>query len=226
MSGTGRVSVPLAEAGVELTCVDASEAMLAVLHRRLQHVGRAATVIRRDVSALGLPPTFRLAIMPFHSLAEITEPADRARALRAVFGALIPGGRFVCTLRNPRVRGREITGEVAEIGRFPRSGGAGTVVFRTRLSLDAGSGLVEGEQFLELLDASGHRIDERTVPVRFALIERQDFERLAAEAGFEREAMWGDYDRAPFDPDESPFMIWALRRPSRRNRIPRGPPGS
>src|SRR3712207_670734 len=49
MSGTGRVSIPLAESGVDLTCVDASEEMLARLERKLRARNLRARVILADI---------------------------------------------------------------------------------------------------------------------------------------------------------------------------------
>jgi ubiquinone/menaquinone biosynthesis C-methylase UbiE len=46
MCGTGRVSLPLLEAGVDLTCVDASEGMLARLEERLHALELDARVRR------------------------------------------------------------------------------------------------------------------------------------------------------------------------------------
>jgi ubiquinone/menaquinone biosynthesis C-methylase UbiE len=54
MCGTGRVSVPLLEAEVDLTCVDASEGMLTRLQERLHACGLAAQVVRADVRYLDL----------------------------------------------------------------------------------------------------------------------------------------------------------------------------
>ena len=44
MSGTGRVSIPLIEAGVQLTCVDNSAEMLAVLREKLVRMRLSASV--------------------------------------------------------------------------------------------------------------------------------------------------------------------------------------
>src|SRR5512146_2216564 len=49
MSGTGRVSIPLLEAGVRLTCVDMSAESNAVLQRKLEQRGLRADVHCMDV---------------------------------------------------------------------------------------------------------------------------------------------------------------------------------
>ena len=50
------------------------------------------------------------------------------------------------------------------------------------------------------------------LPMEFELIEREDFETAACEAGFEVASLQGDYARAPFDPAASPAMIYELKK--------------
>ena len=92
MCGTGRVSVPLLEAGVDLTCVDASEGMLARLEKRLRARGLVARVVRVDVRYLDLREEFELALIPFHSFSELISSHDRELALRATHRCLKEGG--------------------------------------------------------------------------------------------------------------------------------------
>jgi ubiquinone/menaquinone biosynthesis C-methylase UbiE len=49
MCGTGRISIPLLEAGVNLTCVDASPAMLAILRQKLAARGLSASVMQANI---------------------------------------------------------------------------------------------------------------------------------------------------------------------------------
>jgi len=214
MSGTGRVSLPLLESGVRLTCVDSSGAMLGVLGRKLATKGLSAPILREDVTRLELPPTFEMALLPFHSFAELLAEGDRKGALASIHAALLPGGRFLCTLHNPPVRlktvGRGL--ETVSRGSFDN----GEIRILADLVHDAESNQVHGTQILEILDEAGETREKRTWPLRFALIEATEFEALARTAGFEVEALWGDYSHAPFVSDSSPYMIWMLRKPAER----------
>lgn len=211
-SGTGRLSLPLAEAGVSLTCVDCSEEMLEILRGKLSRHRLRATVVRQDVRDLDLKTRFPLALMPFHAFAELVTERDRRRAIGSIRRSVSPRGRFVCTLHNPAVRLRSISPALTTVGRFPAARGS-EVVLRTRLSFDEASGIVEGVQILEEIDAGGASRGERLVPVRFALLGPEAFEALARAGGFDVESLYGDYGRSPFDPEESPYMIWSLEAP-------------
>ena len=212
MSGTGRVSLPLIEAGVDLTCVDSSPEMLAVLRAKLDLKGLSARIITRDVAALELPAVYELAVIPFHSFAELLTREDRQAALRAVHAALAPGGRFVVTLHNPAIRRRSMGQGLTTYGTFPLEDGTGEVVLKTDLSFDPETRRAHGVQILEQLDANGELMKSRTLPLQFILLEREAFEGLAREAGFEIERLYGDYQRSPFSAESSPYMIWRLRK--------------
>ena len=208
MAGTGRVSLPLAEAGVRLTCVDASAGMLAVLSRKLAARGLHADVVHADVRALALPAAFDLALLPFNAFMELVTEADQRAALAAVAACLRPGGRFVCTLHNPVVRRTAVDGTLRVVGRFPAEGGTLVVSgFET-----GGAPVVTRLQFFELFGDDEALRWKRMVEMRFALIERAAFEAEATGAGFRVVDLFGGYDRSPFDPATSPSMIWILDR--------------
>ncbi len=74
MAGTGRVSLPLIEAGVDLTCTDISAELLAILCDKLTSKGLHADVHQADVCDFGLGKQFDLVIIPFSSFAHIVSP--------------------------------------------------------------------------------------------------------------------------------------------------------
>ncbi len=210
MAGTGRVSLPLVEAGVALTCVDASAEMLSRLREKLARRQMQAQVVQADVRTLDLGQSFDLAILPFNSFSELAEPADQERALAAIHRHLRPGATFICTLHNPSVRRRSADGQPRLVGRYPLDDG--TLLLWSAARCVADGGLVEGVQVYEEYDSEGMLRRQRMLDMRFALIERADFERRAAAAGFRVTELYGDYDRSPFLPETSPYIIWTLRR--------------
>jgi ubiquinone/menaquinone biosynthesis C-methylase UbiE len=60
MCGTGRVSLPLLEAGIDLTCVDSSAAMLDVFRGKLRERELMADLIEADVCNLSVNRQFDL----------------------------------------------------------------------------------------------------------------------------------------------------------------------
>jgi SAM-dependent methyltransferase len=206
------LSLPLLKAGVSLTCLDNSPEMLAVLGRKLREQGLVAAVHEMDASDFSLEERFDLVIIPFNSFAEFVEAETQRRALTTIADHLSEGGRLICTLHNPAVRLRTIDGQVHERGRFPLADGQGTLVLSSRESYDAGTRLVTGAQFYELYDPDGVLQSKRSVDIQFCLHSQETFESLALAQGYRVAALYGDYERGTFRPDQSPFMIWVLTR--------------
>jgi SAM-dependent methyltransferase len=211
MAGTGRLSIPLLEAGARLTCVDRSEGMLAELRRKLDDRGLRAELVARDVRALALGAGYGLAILPFQSFMELVEVADQRAALRSIRACLRAGGRLLLTLHNPAVRRRTVDGVLRAVGSFPTP--EGTLVVSGIEQWDAergGEPVVRRLQFLELFGADGVQRWRRLQPMAFTLIERAALEAMARDAGLAVARLYGDYQRAPFDPERSPVMIFDL----------------
>ena len=209
-SGTGRLSIPLAEAGVELTCVDCSQGMLDVLAKKLAERGLTAEVRCADACRLELPPRFALAILPFQSFMEFVGEERQRAVLAAAFACLRPGGRFICTMHNPAVRRQQVDGALRLVGSFPFEGGS-LVVSGVE---QGGRPVVTRLQFFESYGPDGRLAWKRLLPMQFAFVERDDFEAMAVGAGFRVAELYGDYERAAFDPDSSPVMVWVLDRPA------------
>lgn len=212
MCGTGRISIPLLEAGVDLTCVDASEGMLARLEERLRARKLEARVVQADVRYLDLrEEEFELALIPFHSFSELVSQRDQELALRAIYACLKKGGHLICPLHNPAIRARSADGALRLNGSFPTADG-GLLVVSGFETLNEDSGVVDRVQLYEFFDASNNLRAKRVLPMRFALITRSEFGELANTAGLVPIALYGNYHRGEYLEDSSPFMIWILEK--------------
>lgn len=213
MAGTGRLSLPLIEAGAKLTCVDSSNAMLEVLSRKLQQRGLHAEVVCADVCQLSLPAAFELAILPFQSFMEIIGEDNQRASLAAVFKCLVPGGRFICTLHNPAIRRKQVDGVLRLVGQFPAKNGTLVVSGFEQ----GGNPVVSRQQFFELFDDNGRLLEKQLLQMKFAFVEKEEFEQMAQEVGFRIAQLYGSYGRARFDPAQSPAMIWVLEKRDSEN---------
>jgi SAM-dependent methyltransferase len=209
-AGTGRVSLPLLHAGIDLTCVDSSAAMLAVFRDKLRAQSLSAELICADMCRLSLNRQFALIFISFHSFAEITDPAEQRQALRAIHAHLAPGGRFIGTLHNPPVRRQSVTGRKRKLGDFALPDGH-LLTLSSVEDYDAGSGCIYGTQFYEVRDYDGAVVATMTLPLHFRLYSYSEFQSRAEATGFVPIHLYGDYSYASFVPDSSPFMIWILR---------------
>ncbi len=208
-SGTGRVSIPLLKAGVDLTCVDYCRGMLSVLRQKVETLALTCTVVEADIAELSLPMKYEMIFIPFNSFSEILDGKKQYQCLTRARSHLAARGEFVCTLHNPRIRAAGLDGSECVLGTFQIS--SGSLVVKYRIAYDSSSRLAHGFQYYEFFDERGRSTDKRSLEVNFLLPGKEEFEDLARSAGFEVAELYGNYDYARFDQSNSPFMIWRLR---------------
>src|SRR5436190_6139362 len=91
--GTGRVSLPLARAGIDLVGIDRSAAMLARLaRRRPKHATNLLHIVRGDIRALPFRRrAFAMVLAPYGILQSLIRPRDLTASLASVARVLPPG---------------------------------------------------------------------------------------------------------------------------------------
>ncbi len=210
-AGTGRVTVALLYASSQpVVALDLARAMLQRLIARVGHAPRRPWVVTGNVTRLPFSPQqFGLAVIPFNSLGELIEADDRAAALAELCRVLAPGGRAVVTLHDPTHRRRTLDGEVRQLGPFPAGDRRLEVLVRGR---PVAADLAESEQTYRILGAGGDVLEEHHLTLRFALPDAASLNGMAAEAGLETRAVFGDYDESPYVPGTSPFIVAVFGR--------------
>ncbi|MFF0469884.1 class I SAM-dependent methyltransferase [Micromonospora zamorensis] len=91
--GTGRVALPLAERGLTVHGVEASEEMVAQL--RAKPGGDQIPVVIADMADVPVKGEFRLAYLVFNTLFNLVDAERQADCFRNVARVLSPGGAFV-----------------------------------------------------------------------------------------------------------------------------------
>ncbi|MGH7587744.1 MAG: class I SAM-dependent methyltransferase [Gemmatimonadota bacterium] len=214
--GTGRVTLPIAEAGVRAIGLDRSRHMLAVAEakRRAAPAGvrSRCAFVRADLRRFAARRPFAQAFLPFRVFQAFLTVSDQLAALASIRAALQPGGRLVFNVFDPRadlLADGEAPGRVRESGRGYEDAGA-----RVRERFVARFDLVE--QLLDLTflyerETGGDGVERAFEPLRLRYFHRFEIEHLLARAGYEVEALYGDWDRGPFV-ENGQEMIWVARR--------------
>ena len=194
--GTGRIAVPIAEAGVAVIGIDASPRMLAFAGEAARAAGVEALVDLRlgDLADPPVPERVPLVICPFRSLLHMEDEPAKLRALQAARALLVSEGRFVFDVFAPSAEDIEETHDLwveREPGIFERA------VWD------------ESARTLSLSVRSG------SVSATFALhwLSLPEWLRLLDLAGFEVESSYGWFDLRPHDGEED--MIFVCRRQSK-----------
>lgn len=100
--GTGRVTIAIARAGVEVTGLDLSAPMLTEARRKGNGIPRL-TWVHADMRSLALTQRFGLICIPFRSLQHLLTDDDLHAALRRCWEHLRPNGVLAFNLMNPRM---------------------------------------------------------------------------------------------------------------------------
>lgn len=109
--GTGTTAVELARRGLRVFAVDVSPAMCRLARAKARRAGLPVQVLCADMRSFRLPEPVDLVVCECDALNHLPARADLARAVRAVAGALVPGGVFYFDVNNARGFERYWTGE-------------------------------------------------------------------------------------------------------------------
>jgi SAM-dependent methyltransferase len=214
--GTGRITLSIAEAGVGAVGLDRSPHMLAVAEAKRRAapapVRSRCAFVRADLRRFAFRHPFAQVFLPFRVFQALLTVEDQLAALASIRGALGPGGRLVFNVFDPRadlLAGDGAPGRVRESGREYEDSGT-----RVRERYVARYDRVE--QLLDLTflyerEAPANGAERVFEPLRLRYFHRFEIEHLLARAGYEVEALYGDWQRGPFV-ENGQEMIWVARR--------------
>ncbi|MGD8623227.1 MAG: class I SAM-dependent methyltransferase [Anaerolineae bacterium] len=216
--GTGRVTLPIARAGVPVVGVDSSVEMLARARQKSAGEDLPLRWVQADMREFELGERFGLAIVPARSFLHLLDPGDHVQALETIHAHLRPGGRLALNFFVPSVRIlAEHTASTAQMLKFsrefvhPESGGR-VVAWESR-HIDLHRQRIHVRFRYEELDSQERVQSIRHRAYTLCYIWPREMEHLLARCGFEIEATYGWFDRRPFDAD-SAEQIWVARRPA------------
>jgi SAM-dependent methyltransferase len=213
-AGSGRVAVPLAEAGYEVTAVDIDPAMLARAEKAISgaepSVRGRLELVEADLLHLGLPggPRFRLAILALNSILLLATRDRQLDALETMARHLAPDGIAVVDVWIP---------SADELARY--DGRMSLEYVRT----DPEAGLLVTKMAAVQYEPVSGQIDLTTIydegeqgepprrwvrEDRLRLLNAEDLRLLAESADMEVEVLAGDYDLNPVSAhDERAILI-------------------
>ncbi len=216
--GTGRVLIPAARAGVDITGLDSSPRMLAAARRKLEsesaEVRSRVQLVEGDMRGFQLSRAFRLVTSPFRPFQHLMTAADQLACLAAIHRCLEPGGRLVFDLFNPSldaIVNRPVGEELDEEPEFTLPDGRKVVRRNKVVRQDRFKQAGEFELIYYVTHPDGRQ--ERLVHA-FALryVFRFEAEHLLARAGFVVEDLFADWDRSPYGSRYPGELIFVARK--------------
>lgn len=201
--GTGRVLIPTARAGIDITGLDKSARMLEVCRSKLlqeaTEVRARARLVRADMRAFALRRQFELITIPFRPFQHLTTVDEQRACLQTIHAHLTLTGRLIIDLFNPMVErlGDDTIGKESPEGEFTTPDGRHVQRSSKVVARDRVNQIISIELAYDVTHSDGHR--ERLVhafPMRYFF--RFEAEHLLTSCGFRVEHLYSDYDRSPF----------------------------
>ena len=215
--GTGRIAIPIAREGIPVVGLDASAAMLARAREKSAGLSNIRWV-EGNMREFSLPECFGLAFVAYRSFQHLLTTADQLSCLRCIHEQLSPGGRLVINIFNPNIlmiaewlgAKRGTIQPRRDDYSHPKTGRA-MRAWETREYRTAAQE-VDNTFIDEELNDEKAVISTVHAGFKLRYVFRYEMEHLLARAGFEAEALYGDFSRSPFE-DRSPEMVWTVRKP-------------
>jgi SAM-dependent methyltransferase len=191
--GEGRISIPLAKEGFQVTGVDLLDSMLLKAKKACSQV----RWINADVCSFNLDDKFDLITFPFNSLGHLLEIEAIESCFKCVQKHLKPEGRFIIDLENSC--SLENIAWYLDQSRqlfsvYPDPDGKGTVAVTCQNDVDFNQQVNRAKLFFRFLEQEEEVVQETT----YRLFFPKELEALLKYNGFAVEKKFGGHDQSPF----------------------------
>jgi SAM-dependent methyltransferase len=195
--GSGRVAIPVArETGRPVLGIDSSPAMLARARERAEAAGVELDLREQDLRDLDLAEPAGLIYCPYRALLHLPTWQDKRRVFERAARSLRPGGRFAWNafVFDPHVAASHdgYAARHGDLWEYVEQAPGDNRIDVTAFVGEPGSG-------------------ERKLSIWWAT--KSEWEGLIEVSGLEVEALFGWFDRSPFD-DRSREFVWIAQKPA------------
>jgi SAM-dependent methyltransferase len=188
--GTGRLTIPLAQAGHQCVGLDASEDMLAHARQKAIAAGVGVDLIHADITDFDMGRRFNLIVLSCNSMAHLLTRPAVASCLANVKRHLSDTGLFAFDVVNPRMKTLAKPRKL----RNKRALSSKNLRVRERVTYDDQTRICESKLVVD--DRNGTVYDIESLYLRQLFPD--DLKQSLSEAGLTLLARYGDFDRRPF----------------------------
>jgi SAM-dependent methyltransferase len=194
--GTGRVTIPLAEAGMDIVGLDVHSSMLEHARKKAAAKGVAVEWVQADCRDFRLGKKFKTIIFPFNTISVLFDLESIEACLSCVRKHLLDDGRFIVHFFNARFD--YLTRNPSErfpVAEYPDPNGNGQVVVTESNVYDTASQINHIKWYYRFENQPDEHVEELNMRIFFP----QELDALLHYNGFVIDAKYGDYDETPFE---------------------------
>lgn len=209
--GTGRISIPMAQAGLSVTGLDLSAEMLKRAQEKAEQQGVSdrLKLVQGDMRSFDLQKSFSLIMIPFRSFLHLLHIQEQMKALSCIRKHLAPGGKLAFNVFVPKISHLYEESERMSLRSTYRLETGEEVAMWDYTRYDHFQQLSEVTRTYERISPEGVVLEK--VVGRFTLryIFPAELHHLLRLNGFKVTQRYGSFAKAPFDASSSELIIVA-----------------
>lgn len=205
--GTGRITIPVAQAGVEIVGLDRAPRMLQIAGENISKVGgdvgERIELVQGDMRSFMLEKRFNLVMIPYRTFLHLMTPEDQRQALWRIRDHLVDGGLLVLNVFDPRLEYivediRSPEPPLRKHAEFVRPDNGNRVIVWDSIRYDLSRQVINEDRIFEEVDRRGNVVSKSYTELNLRYVYRYEMQYLLELTGFEIEALYGDFNRGPF----------------------------
>lgn len=210
--GTGRVLIPLLEAGLDGDGLDASQPMLARCALKAREAGVKPGLVSGDMRDFRMPRRYARAFCAFNAFAHLLDSESQLAALRCVREHLVDGGAFAIDIGYPRpdIWSAKPEQRVLE-GEFTHPSRPTRLYLFDRRAMDPLAQTQRSQIEIEERDLHGGLLRTHVSHTMLRWTHKLELELLFRAAGFTRWQIHGGFEREPLAANSQQMIATAWR---------------
>ncbi|RNB82944.1 class I SAM-dependent methyltransferase [Brevibacillus nitrificans] len=209
--GTGRITLPLAQAGISVTGLDLSQKMLDRAKAKAEELGVADSVrlLQGDMRSFDLGETYSLIMIPFRSFLHLLHIQEQMKALACIRKHLAPGGKFAMNVFVPKIQHFYEENEKMSLRGTHRMENGDEVAMWDYTRYDHFQQLAEVTRIYERSNAAGVMTERVTGRFTLRYIFPTELHHLLRLNGFKVTQRYGSFAKTAFDASSSELILVA-----------------
>ena len=202
--GSGRLTIPIARDGYDISGVDYTSSMLDQAKIKASEAGLKISFIKADIRTLDLQEKYDLIFIPFNSIHHLYKNEDLFKALKSVKNHLKEGGVFLLDCFNPNIQ-YIVEGEKGQsvIAEYTTNDGREVLIKQTMCYENATQ--INRIEWHYFINGKFHSIQNMDMRLFFP----QELDSYLKWAGFNIIHKFGNYEEKAFN-DNSEKQIYVL----------------
>lgn len=202
--GTGRILLPLLEAGVDVEGFDISKQMLEVLKKKAKSKKLKPNIWSADMRSFKSKNKYDLIIIPYRAFNHIEKSEDQIKTLKNFKKHLKKGGKLILNFFYPDFNYiSRMNGKISKKRKMMIKGKQYSVSEITRYSPI--NQLIRVEWIFE--DEKGKK--KKLLKIHLCYIYKKEFELLLELAGFKKWTVYGGFKKEKLK-NEKQEMVWII----------------